>query len=505
MKQKILVILPNNLGDVIMAAPVLEAIKSRNPEAHITFFVEDGYEGGIAGNPFCDAVFKFKRDAIRDSSRSSEWSLALTKFQHVIDELKAEKFDRVINLSQHTYVSYIVSLLSCPSTVGNSYLKAGNQSVHDIWSQYLYAIPFARCYNNLHAIDLYRRIAASDCSHPPALMAVSKEESAATIRKVIDQGWNSNGKPVLVFQPGAAFAAKRWPLEHFAALGSRLITDGYSILVTGAPEEQAIASGLTKQLGEGGFSTAGILSFRETIALLPFAEACVTGDTAIMHAAAAVGRKVYALFGPTNPVETGPYRDGNVVFCGRCVKRPCFCFDCRTSLCMKSILPVDVYSFIRNNDTTGITSCDIYKTSFDENGNYSLIPVVEVGSPYFSKMGAIATRRFAEPEFMPDSPIQGGERDALQHETEMFLKVLDEMSLSITSFVDTLDKKAIHRFEEQRERLTGLSEIGAFWAALLNLRLNSVPMLDPIAAVREYGNICSQTGNEISKAIAVLL
>jgi ADP-heptose:LPS heptosyltransferase len=46
------------------------------------------------------------------------------------------------------------------------------------------------------------------------------------------------------------------------------------------------------------------VSFRETIALVDLCEFCVTGDTALMHAASALGKRVYALFGPTNPVET---------------------------------------------------------------------------------------------------------------------------------------------------------------------------------------------------------
>lgn len=505
MKQKILVILPNNLGDVIMAAPVLEGLKAQDPAPHITFFAEDGYEGGIAGNPFCDAIFKFKRDAIRDSARSADWPTALTKLQHVIDELKAEKFDRVINLSQHTYVSYVVSLLSCPSTVGSSYLRAGNQAVRDTWSQYLYAIPFARRYNNLHATDIYRRIAGTETKNAPALMTVTEGERTRAIEKITARGWDPHGKPVIVFQPGAAFAAKRWPLEHFAALGRRLMHDGYSIIVTGAPQEIAIATGLTGQLGDGSFTTAGLLSFRETIALMSFADGCVTGDTAIMHAAAALGRKVYALFGPTNPVETGPYSKDNVVFCGRCARRPCFCFDCKTRLCMKSILPDDVFSFIKKNSAAGDTSCDIYTTAFNADGTFSLNPVVEAGMPFYNKSGAMITRRLAEPEASPSAPISSEDCKLLLHETGTFLKILDEMSRSLASFLETQDKKAIHRFEEHREKLAGFSEIGAFWTALLNLRLNSVPMLDPIAAVGEYTEICKQTGNEVNRAVAALL
>lgn len=504
MRQKVLVILPNNLGDVIMAAPVLEDLKLRDPAVHITFFVEDGYEGGLTGNPFCDALFRFKRNGIRDLSRSADWPMALRRLAENVEELKKERFDRIINLSQHSYIPYIVSLLSCPNTVGGEYLRAGNLALKDTWSQYLYAIPFARRYNHLHATDIYRRIAGTSRNHPPAMMTVTEEERGNAAKKIAGHGWDLQAKPIFIFQPGAAFAAKRWPLEHFVGLGKRIINDGCSVLVTGAPQEAGIAAELSAQLGTGSFSTAGILSFRETIALLPFADACVTGDTAIMHAAAALKRKVYALFGPTNPVETGPYSEGNVVLCGRCAKRPCFCFDCKTKLCMKSILPDDVYSCIRNNGAAGNASCDVYTTSFDARGTFSLTPVVEVGPGFYAKSGSMITRKFAEPEYIPVAAENDADHELLLHETGIFLKVLDEMALFLVSYSETRDKNAIHCFEKQRAELVGLREIGAFWTALLNLRLNGVPMLDPFAAVKESLKICTGTGNEVKHAIAVL-
>jgi ADP-heptose:LPS heptosyltransferase len=498
MRQKVLVILPNNLGDVIMAAPVLEGLKRRDPEAHVTFFVEEGYDGGIVNNPFCDAIFRFKRGDIRDLSRSDDWTKALTNLNASVSALKSERFSKVINLSQHSYIPYIVSLLSCPDTVGREYVRAGNHAVRDTWSQYLYAVPFARRFNSLHAIDLYRRIAGTDGRIPPSVMTVTEAERVDAVEKITVHGWRPHNKPVMVLQPGAAFAAKQWPFEHFVALGKLLIDDGYSVMVTGAPQEREIAEGLQSQLGEACFTTAGICSFRETIALLPGTVGCVTGDTAIMHAAAALQRKVYALFGPTNPVETGPYGKGNFVVSGRCARRPCFCFDCKTRLCMKSILPADVYSCIKTGKTN---HCDSYATAMAVDGTLLLEPVVESGPGYYSKTGAMITRKFVEPDFVSTSPVNGDDRASVLYETGVFIKALDDMTMDLSLFVKTHDKTAIGRFEERRATLASLSEIGAFWTALLNLRLNSVPMLDPIAAVGEYLAICTGTKSQVEHAV----
>ena len=56
--QRILILLPNNLGDVIMTLPVLAGIKKNNFQSHISFFVEDGFEGGMEKSLDCDRIYK---------------------------------------------------------------------------------------------------------------------------------------------------------------------------------------------------------------------------------------------------------------------------------------------------------------------------------------------------------------------------------------------------------------------------------------------------------------
>jgi len=63
--EKILVMLPNNLGDVIMATPVLEGLRSKYPECRCAYFVEEGFEVGIENNPHCDEIIKFPRKKLK--------------------------------------------------------------------------------------------------------------------------------------------------------------------------------------------------------------------------------------------------------------------------------------------------------------------------------------------------------------------------------------------------------------------------------------------------------
>ena len=75
-----------------MALPVLAGLKAEDTSCHITFFVEEGFEGGLVNIEFCDRIFLFPRKSIRDLTRSSDWQDGIKKLSDMISELKANSF-----------------------------------------------------------------------------------------------------------------------------------------------------------------------------------------------------------------------------------------------------------------------------------------------------------------------------------------------------------------------------------------------------------------------------
>jgi heptosyltransferase-1 len=494
--KKILVILPNNLGDVIMALPVLGGLKTADPGAHITFFVEQGFEAGLVNSPFCDRIFLFNRKSVRDLARTADWRGAVAEIKKTIADLVSEKFNRVINLSQHPYTSYVTSLLGSGDCAGRRFLRDGNHALPDAWSRYLYSIPFARSCNDLHATDVYTRIAGPCPMGVSGGLRVSDEEKSTAAGFLLANGMQPDAGPLLVMQPGAAYGAKRWPLDHFAALGSLLVSNGYRLIVTGAPAESALAQALADTIGGSVLVTAGKLTFRETIALLPFINGCVTGDTAIMHAAAALKVRTFALFGPTNPVETGPYGPGHFVLYGRCAKRPCFCMDCKNTLCMKSILPEAVFAVIRELSAAP-AGCDLYKTALRPDGSTCLEPVSAVGAGLFDPAGAAFARAIVTGG-MSDASVEVVRRDA-----EVVIDRLDRMSAALVEFLETRSMDAIRRYERIHGEPGAAAGSAAFCAALLNIRLNGIPLLDPLGGVKESLAVCRDFAASLRRAIQV--
>lgn len=500
LQTKILVALPNNLGDVIMATPVLEGLKKKHKDASIAFFVEEGYEAGLINNPCCDRLIMFPRKQVRSLLVSDQWREGKQWLSRTVKDTGGDGLDLLVNLSQIKYVSMIVSLLASKALVGQHFLREGNHSIADLWSQYLYAIPYCRSCNNLHAVDVYRRIAGVKTHRGGYTVVLTDEEKEWARGFLLHRGVDPGNK-IMLFQAGAAYPSKRWPHKSFATLGKLLANDGWRICIIGAPAEKGISSALADAIGAAAVSTAGETTFRQAIALLSCSKGCVTGDTALMHAAAGLDVRTYAIFGPTNPVETGPYGNGHFVFSGHCQSMPCFKTDCESCECMNTIGPADVYACIKTGECPTGCSCNVYATTLEENGDYALVPCNSTAHKYFHEVDVCLVRNIFADRWncLPGASADYARGVALMGQ---WLETVSDMCNALIRYEQTRNVRHIKTFEQMKSSLDSSAGVGAFCTALLNIRLNSVPVLSPIAAVKQSIEECWQIHKQVGKAIA---
>ncbi|MBD3419405.1 MAG: hypothetical protein GF398_04730 [Chitinivibrionales bacterium] len=499
---KTLVVLPNNLGDVIMATPLLEGLRKNHAPGFIAYLVEEGFEAGLINNPHVDTIITFPRRHIRNllnSANCQEGIQDLTSTLYGIDGLQ---FDTIVNLSQHPYVSYLVSAIYARNRMGQHFLLEGNHAVDDDWSQYLYAVPFARSCNDLHATDVYRRIAGA-CEHcGRGTIVLSKDELQDAGRLLAECGVRSEATKLMLFQPGAAMASKRWGVDSFVALGRRLTNVGWTIGVMGAPFEKEEAGAIVNGIEQSAFLLAGHTSFRQAIGITAHAGGLVTGDTALMHAAAALQTPLYALFGSTSPVETGPYASGCWVFSARCKKRPCFRESCDAMSCMKSIAADDVFHCIHHQAPPSGARCDIFRTVLEPNGDYSLIPVAGAEQYYVNTADAVILRSAFEEHVQVAHLIDELDLQQTCRNGGQLLEKLHAMIDLLQQFTESKDRSHITNFEHMKGSLETLEGIGAFWKAVLNIRLNSITLCDPLRAITASLQVCRRTARQIEQAIA---
>ncbi|MFI8962562.1 glycosyltransferase family 9 protein [Streptomyces sp. NPDC053493] len=114
----------------------------------------------------------------------------------------------------------------------------------------------------------------------------------------------------VVLHPGAQAAARRWPVERFAAVAREVGAAGHEVVVTAGPGEERSARAVAESAGLppsavlGG--DGGGVPFGELCALIGAARCVVVGDTGLAHLATALGTPSVVLFGPVSPELWGP-------------------------------------------------------------------------------------------------------------------------------------------------------------------------------------------------------
>ena len=136
-------------------------------------------------------------------------------------------------------------------------------------------------------------------------------------------------KPVVALLPGAEYGpAKRWPIERYSELARRLVDSGRQVWVFGSAKEHELGDRIQRTTGEGVTNLCGSTKLVDAIDLLALAQCAVTNDSGLMHIAAAVGVKLVALYGSSTPAYTPPLTDkADVVYlnisCSPCFEREC--------------------------------------------------------------------------------------------------------------------------------------------------------------------------------------
>lgn len=312
---RILVRAVNWVGDTILTYPAVQRLKTRFPRSHLAILVRDNLVDLWKTFPSVDEVIPFKQ--------KRGWS-SLGEDRRLGLSLGKKKFDLAVIFPRSFRSAFQIYLAGIPIRIG--YRGEGRSFFLNR------GIPRAEENLHVHRIQYYQKVIDAFGEekdwYPPRIFLRDEDRSLA--QNELSEMGLLDGRPLIGMNPGATYGlAKCWYPDRFGELGKRLVQKWKaSALLFGKAEERPSTQEILRHMGEGGVDLAGKTDLLHLAAILERCQLLVTNDTGTMHVAAAVGTPVVAIFGPTDPITTGPWGEGHIVVrkeasCSPCLKRIC--------------------------------------------------------------------------------------------------------------------------------------------------------------------------------------
>ena len=296
----------SSIGDVVHALPVAVALKREQPGTRITWIAEAREATLLAGHPDVDEVIVADTRGWR---RSTNRVRALREALSLARRLRARGFDVALDLQGLLKSGMLTALTRAPRRIGLApAFRRERASV--VFTNERVTPPSAARHVVEQNLALLGPLGVINRSVEFRLPIDAAAE--ARIEAFLAGAGIKAGDRLVLINPGAGRADKRWPVESFGALARGLAGDmGARVVVLWGPGEDGDARAIA------GAAPGGVAAPPTTLpdlaALARRARLFVAGDTGPLHVAAAVGTACLALFGPTSGVRNGPYGAGHEV------------------------------------------------------------------------------------------------------------------------------------------------------------------------------------------------
>jgi ADP-heptose:LPS heptosyltransferase len=374
---KILILKPSSLGDIIQALPVLRLLKLHFRDAEIFWWVDPRFAPLLEGDPDLAGIILFQRE---------RWTSPLhwPEMVQSVQWMRAQHFDWVIDL-QGLLRSAIFGWLSCGGRlIGlDNPREGGREGAHVLYDvalggskenhavgRYLSILPSlgVPAHINFQWLPERPTVAATVKAKWPQVVSAQdpvladKSRNENQLSTAVPSPLPSDGRGEghgdvrvshtrwIAIQPGARWPTKCWPAQNFAEfvrLFAQKVPDA-RFAVMGGASDKPHGEIISRAVPDRVLNLCGETTLPEMIEWLRRCRLMITNDTGPMHAAAALGVPVVALFGPTDPRNSGPYGQLENVMridlpCSPCLKS--YCRWKNSMECLTAISPEMVVEF----------------------------------------------------------------------------------------------------------------------------------------------------------------
>jgi ADP-heptose:LPS heptosyltransferase len=324
---RILVVRPDNVGDVIMTVPALRALRAAAPAARIDLLASPA---GAAAAPLIEEVDDVVTASVswqqlpggragtgEDTGEDTDPDAAL------VADLAARGYDAAVVLTSFSQSPWPAAAIcrraGIAVRVGTSKEFGGDALTH-----WVPAPP-----DHGHQVDRALEVLAA--------VGVPPRGTHLAVRVPRDADPQAPAGRYVVVAPGASCPSRRWPPERFAEVGRALAGQGWTVVVTGTAKEAELVDRAAAGV-PGAHRLVGTLDLGGLAALVAGADAVVVNNSGGAHLADALGTPIVELFAGTEEVGQYAPRTAPAVV----LTRPVSCAPCRQLVCPFSQECLDV-------------------------------------------------------------------------------------------------------------------------------------------------------------------
>jgi len=290
---RFLVLRLGSLGDIVHTFPAVSGLRNSFPNAEIIWLTHPKWEFIVKSSALASEVWTID---------TRDWS----NLRGMLNRIRQHRFETAIDY-QGLWKSAAIPLLArIPRRIGFS-----SETVRETGVSWLYT-ERVRVASGRHIADqngeLSLRAGASPAIGDVNLRVAGEDEKIVRAR-LATEGIDD----YVVLSPGGGWRSKCWPAERYGLLALKIFQNfGLRSVINLGPGEDDLAEAVMRSAGPAQpMSFSGSLG--HLLALLKNASAVVAGDTGPLHLADALGSRVVAIFGPTDPKRNGLYGKSGIV------------------------------------------------------------------------------------------------------------------------------------------------------------------------------------------------
>ncbi len=331
--KNILIVKPSALGDIVHSLPFLNSLKKGFPQARIDWVVAHGLHKFLEGHPMIHKLWVIKKDQWKKFGNLKQ---TISEINGLRQGLGSSGYDVAIDLSG-LFRSGVITWFS------KAEIRLGFKE-SDEGSPFFYTHKIHGSME-IHAIDRYLELARfMGCPIDEIAYPFAPYDPTPAICASLPQSY-------VMMSPSAGKPANRWHARKFGELASKL---DLPVVVISSAAEANIADEVVSYSKGNAISIAGKTGLKDLLAVIGQAEYFICNDTGPMHMAAALDVPVFAIFGPANPVRTGPYEaHGPSGAIHTIIQKdldcsPCYAQNpCNNYRCMENLSVADVLTIIK--------------------------------------------------------------------------------------------------------------------------------------------------------------